>query len=591
MARLRLLWQLYPSYLLILILSLTAVSFYTYRSVHEYTLDLIEQKLSQITEIIRIEVRTHLNESSSEAIDQHVKQLGQESSTRITLVRNDGTVIAESHGEADGMANLSGLAEIKQASLAGRGAALRQNDVLGQSMLYVALPIEVEGSRWGYVRCSIEVTPAQSTLASLFLRVGIIGLLTALFAGFVSLWISKKISRPLEQLRIGAQRFAQGDLQPQLEIPKPEEIGELALSMNHMATELDQRIRTITRKKQETEAILCSMREGVIAVDEQERIITINQATKQFFRLDAQANVEGQNIHSVINNTALSRIVYRALREDEPFEDEILLGEEHEYYLRVNGASLKDTDGKRIGAVIVLNDMSRLRRLENMRSEFVANVSHELKTPITTIKGFVETLIDGALHDPEDATRFLNIIAKQSDRLHSIIEDLLSLSRIEQDADKESIVLEEGPLYPLLRSAIESCEAKALQKEMSLQLECDESVTARFNSALLEQALVNLIDNAIKYSEPNNRVLLRGAAQKDGCEIHVQDWGNGIDPEHIPRLFERFYRIDKARSRKMGGTGLGLAIVKHIAQAHGGSITVDSQPGQGSTFTIHLPKN
>ena len=237
----------------------------------------------------------------------------------------------------------------------------------------------------------------------------------------------------------------------------------------------------------------------------------------------------------------------------------------------------------------MLNDVTRLRKLENIRRDFVANVSHEIKTPITAIKGFVETLRDGAVKNPEDAERFLSIIQKHVDRLEAIVEDLLSLSRIEKEGERQEIALEDHAVREILTGAIQLCEAKASAKSVVLELSCDEDLKGKINLALLEQAVVNLIDNAIKYSDSGKRVRIEAYKEDKGFLIRVQDQGCGIEKKHLDRLFERFYRVDKARSRKLGGTGLGLAIVKHIVQAHGGSVSVESQPGKGSTFSLHLP--
>jgi two-component system phosphate regulon sensor histidine kinase PhoR len=241
-----------------------------------------------------------------------------------------------------------------------------------------------------------------------------------------------------------------------------------------------------------------------------------------------------------------------------------------------------------MGVVVVLNDVTRLRKLENTRREFVANVAHELKTPITSIKGFVETLLDGAYREPENNLKFLQILARQADRLHAIIEDLLTLSRIEEEAEQGKIFLSSGRLSRVLQGALRICESRAQEKSISLSLTCSEDLKAQINAPLLEQAVVNLVDNAIKYSAPGSTVQVKAEPQPSEVVIQVSDQGCGIAPEHLSRLFERFYRVDAGRSRKIGGTGLGLAIVKHIAQAHGGRATVDSSSGQGSTFSIHL---
>ena len=251
---------------------------------------------------------------------------------------------------------------------------------------------------------------------------------------------------------------------------------------------------------------------------------------------------------------------------------------------------LHDASGRQMGAVVVLNDVTRIRRLENFRRDFVANVSHELRTPITAIKGFVETLLDGAMREPESAEKFLGIIARQADRLNAIINDLLLLSKLEQQGEQGTVTTESAAIRGVLDAAIELCAFKADRKNIPIQVRCEGTLRAKVNVPLLEQALVNLVDNAVKYSEPGKPVTVEAALRNGGSlVIQVRDEGRGIEQEHLPRIFERFYRVDKGRSRDMGGTGLGLSIVKHIAQAHGGSVAVQSEPGKGSLFTITLP--
>jgi two-component system phosphate regulon sensor histidine kinase PhoR len=281
--------------------------------------------------------------------------------------------------------------------------------------------------------------------------------------------------------------------------------------------------------------------------------------------------------------------VKNALTSQEPVEKDILLYTDVERIINAHGTLLRDADKHRVGALIVLNDITRLWRLENIRRDFVANVSHEIRTPITAVKGFVETLRDGSVKDPKDSKRFLGIIEKHVDRLEAIIEDLLSLSRIERGTEGEHIMLQGGRIRDVLLTAIQVCEAKAAPKNIRVELSCNEELKANINPALLEQAVVNLIDNAIKFSDNGSSVLVKAIQMNGQIGISIRDQGCGIEKKHLPRLFERFYRVDKARSRQMGGTGLGLAIVKHITQAHGGQVSVESIPGEGSTFSIHIP--
>jgi len=234
--------------------------------------------------------------------------------------------------------------------------------------------------------------------------------------------------------------------------------------------------------------------------------------------------------------------------------------------------------------------VTRLRRLENMRKDFAANVSHEIKTPLTAIKGFVETLRSGAMNHPEEAARFLGIIEKHTNRLNAIIDDLMKLSLIEQKTEKKEILLENRPLLAILQSARQVCQVNADEKAIQIMLSCEETLSINLNAALIEQAFVNLLDNAIQYSGPGSSIEIEAKQMNAEVAILFRDHGIGIAPEHLPRLFERFYRADPSRSRKLGGTGLGLAIVKHIVNAHGGRVTVESSPGKGSEFVVHIPR-
>jgi two-component system phosphate regulon sensor histidine kinase PhoR len=367
------------------------------------------------------------------------------------------------------------------------------------------------------------------------------------------------------------------------------ELSELTEAFNRMANRIQERVGVLTQNNNEQKAVLASMAEGVLAVDSQERVISLNRASSRLLGLD-QNQAQGRPLQEVVRNADLSRFITRALACPEPIEADVLLLGDRERVMQAHGSRLHDLEGRAIGAVVVLNDVTDFRRLEHIRRDFVANVSHELKTPVTSIKGFVETLLDGAMQDPVDAERFLRIIAKQADRLHAIIEDLLALSKIEQSEDADDIVLEPAPVRGVLEAALNVCQSGAAEKQIEITLICESSLSAKINPLLLEQAVVNLLDNAVKYSEPGREVALSADTIDGEVTIAVADRGCGIAAQHLTRVFERFYRVDRARSRKLGGTGLGLAIVKHIVQAHHGRVTVESTPGIGSTFTIHLPR-
>ena len=401
--------------------------------------------------------------------------------------------------------------------------------------------------------------------------------------------VSRQVSRPFEEIRDVAERFARGDLAYKLAAGNSEEMTGLAGALNQMASQLQERLHTIVRQTSEQQAVLSSMVEGVLATDAQKRVITLNKAAAALVG-NTLANPIGRNLHEVVRNPELRRFADRVLASDQFIEDDVVLHGDPDRVLQIRGTALRDQQTQNgIGAVIVMSDVTHFRRLETIRRDFVANVSHELKTPITSIKGFVETLLDGALGDPVDAERFLRIVSTQADRLNAIIEDLLSLSKIEQSEHAADLVVEQVHIRDMLEAVLHDCATKAAERQIEVLVDCDESLSARINAPLLEQAVTNLLDNALKYSDPGSQVLVMAVEKDSEVTIAVSDRGCGIDDEHLPRLFERFYRVDKARSRKLGGTGLGLAIVKHIVQAHQGRITVDSTPGVGSVFRIHLP--
>jgi two-component system phosphate regulon sensor histidine kinase PhoR len=368
------------------------------------------------------------------------------------------------------------------------------------------------------------------------------------------------------------------------------ELGGLAESLNEMAEQLDERIRTVLKQRGELETILASMVEGVIAVDRDTRILSLNRAAATLLSADHGA-APGKILQEVVRNRELQRFVTLALESEEPVEGEIILHHDGDRYLQAHGTRLRGDENERMGALVVLNDVTRMRKLETFRRDFVANVSHELRTPITSIKGFVETLADGALDDRDKAMQFLGIINKHTDRLSELIEDLLTLSRLDQGPGDEGrkIAVEPTAVHGLLEEAIDICRPKADGKSVKISLSCEQTLEVDLNQSLVEQALVNLIDNAIKYSPDGGTVEIEARRTDERVVVSVRDNGIGIDEKHMPRLFERFYRVDKARSRDLGGTGLGLAIVKHVAQAHGGSVGVDSSPGAGSTFFLYFP--
>jgi two-component system phosphate regulon sensor histidine kinase PhoR len=593
----RLFWRIFLTYLLVIALCATAVGFFAVRSARSFYVAHTESELQARAQLVREQVVADIGTKSADALELLVRRLGAASGTRITLISAglpgavSGTVLADSDSVPAEMGDHSDRPEFRQALLGRTGVSIRHSTTLDVEMMYVAVPVIEDGRVTSVVRAAIPLTRVNSALAELYWRIGLSAVVVAVIAALIGLLVSSRISRQMREIKDGAERLAGGDFAYKLYVPRTLEFAAVAESLNAMAEELDDKIGTLTRERNEREAVLASMVEGVLAVDADERIIALNAAAAGLAGVSPE-EAEGHSVQEVLRNPDLQRVVAQTLSGHEPVEADIIMrvGAE-ERSLQANGTLLRAGDGEAsAGAVVVLNDVTRLKRLEAVRRDFVANVSHELKTPVTSIKGFAETLEDGALDDPETARRFVGIIVGQADRLNSIIGDLLSLSTLEQREGESRLTLEETDICDVLRVAVEVCEPKAQAKRIPISVACTTCVLTAVNPPLLEQAVVNLVDNAVKYSPEGSAVQVDLTEAPDEIVISVTDHGPGVPREHLPRLFERFYRVDKARSRDLGGTGLGLAIVKHIAQAHGGSVSVDSVVGLGSTFRIHLPR-
>jgi two-component system phosphate regulon sensor histidine kinase PhoR len=588
--RRRLLWQLFPSYLLITLISLLAVSWYASEAMRHFFLDQTATDLKARAALLEKQIEGLLSPLRTETIDAICKEAGRLSATRITVILADGTVIGDSHETPRLMDNHASRPEIITALSGQTGQSLRFSKTLMQRMLYVALPIRDPQRTVAVLRTALPATAVEAEIRSIQLKIALGGCIIALLAAGISWVISRRISLPIEQMKRSAAQFAGGDLSHRLASPATEEMAGLADAMNQMAVQLDNRIKTVISQRNQLEAVLASMLEGVIAIDSEERIVSINRAAAQLFENDP-ANCQKKTIQEVIRFPALQQFILSALNNPKPAEADISVYQNIERVIEAKSSPLLDAGRKQIGTLVVFNDVTQLRRLENMRRDFGANVSHEIKTPLTAIKGFVETLQQGKVDKPEEENRFLGIIQKHVDRLNSIVDDLLTLSRIELEKEQKEINSEVAKIIEVFQAAIQLCRLKAAEKKIRIDLDCEKDATAVCDPTLIEQAVVNLLDNALKYSEPQSTILLNSRRQNSEVVISVQDHGIGIAQKHLPRIFERFYRVDKARSRNLGGTGLGLAIVKHIAQAHGGHVTVESKLGEGSRFSIHLPQN
>ncbi|MHB8837137.1 MAG: ATP-binding protein [Candidatus Methylomirabilia bacterium] len=594
MARKRLLWHLLPWYLIAAALCLAGLIGYSSRAFTNFYVAQRERDLSSLARVTAFEIadRTRAGEETPETLaglEALCRDLARGAEARLTVVDPAGRVLCDSKKDPGSLENHGGRPEIREALEGRTGTAVRFSSTLEENLLYVAVPFAY-GERRGAVRFAVSVASLRTALGGLR-RDLVLGALAALaLVVLVSALLARRLAVPLRELRQGAARFAGGEFARPLPVPVFDEFAVVTEEMNRMAAQLDERIRGEVRQRQELEAVLSSMVEGVLAFDREANLISLNEAAAQLLGV-RPAQVRGRTIQEAVRNPELQEFVALTLSQAVTQEREIsFFDDAGERFIQAHGTGLTDATGNRIGALVVLNDVTSIRRLERMRRDFVANASHEIRTPVTSLKGFIETLQDGAIDDPETARRFLAIMKKNADRLHAIIEDLLNLSRIERETERGEVPLEEAPLRGIVEEALEATDGTLQSNNIRVELDCPPDLRVRAKTSLLVQAIVNLVDNAAKYSEAGSTVVVSCRETERGVAVAVRDSGPGIPREHLPRLFERFYRVDKGRSRSLGGTGLGLAIVKHIVQAHRGEITVESELGKGSTFTILLPK-
>lgn len=407
-------------------------------------------------------------------------------------------------------------------------------------------------------------------------------------AAFASWALSATAMIPLRQFRREAQRRAGGEHTVRIKPTGQPEIDQLAAALNAMAEQLTQRVEMAVRQRNESDAILDSMQECVLAIDREERILMMNKAMEELLTVNASQN-RGRLVQEAVRHAGIQRYIIASTangRRPPSTEESVLIEGPENTVLRAKSAKLRDGDGQAIGWVFLLANVTRLERLERLQKEFVANVSHELRTPVSGIKGYAETLLDGAMEDQETGRKFLQIIERQADRLNTLIEDLLSLSWLE---NPNQIDRNDTNIAQLLRESAVICERIRKERGATITINCPEELSAAVNGRLLEQAIVNLLENAIKYGGNPPEVSIVATMQDRRLELAVQDKGPGIPWEHQDRLFERFYRVDKARSRLLGGTGLGLSIVKHIAEIHGGHARLESRVRRGAKFILSLP--
>ncbi len=565
-------FKIFLSFCLI-ILSLSMLVFvFSFKTIKHHYINTLSLDLKNLAYTLKLKVLPFMEEKDFEGLDSLVKKIGKDIKTRITIIAPDGRVLADSEKDPHLMENHSNRPEVKQAKIKGFGKSLRFSTTVKEEMLYVAVPVRSKEKFLGVLRVSLFLKDINKLLNNL--KNAIFGIV--IFITFLSLLgafiLSKNLSYPLKELASASKRLADGDFSARVNFKRKDEIGELAESFNKMSGELKRLFDNLTLKQEELNSIISSLEEGLLVLDKKGRIILSNESFKKI----VQTNPEGKLWWEVLRNPDIAQLIEEAKEEKRISSRELELNEKVFLCSFVSMPSKEEL-------IIVLHDITEFKKLEKIKKDFVANVSHELRTPLTAIKGYVETLeeeIEG------DAKHYLDIIKKHTERLINIVSDLLLLSELEEKGltqVKERVNLEE-----IAKNVCKIFEQKAKEKGLELNLICEGEPVIKGDPFKLEQMFINLIDNAIKYTEKGEvNVLLYQADKK--VIVKVKDTGVGIPKEHLDRIFERFYVVDKSRSKKLGGTGLGLSIVKHIVLLHNGKIDVESTPGEGTEFIVTFP--
>jgi two-component system, OmpR family, phosphate regulon sensor histidine kinase PhoR len=589
LVRRNLFWKLALTFLALLMGVLLAVDFFAERALrHESE----RATFAQLATIARFAQASLPEFSSAESaspenldrMNRWVAEIGS-SGARVTVIASDGQVLADSQSDPRSMENHAGRPEIQDAVTKGQGSSVRYSVTLKRDLLYYAIRHRPVAGPAIVLRFAIPLETADQALGSFRRSLWLASLVILLLAGTVSVLVSRSFSERVERLKEFSRRVAEGDFRPLPGGDSGDALEALGTSLNRTAAGMDRTIRALTEERNLSSAILGSMVEGVAVVNGAERLVFANQGFVDILELHVPPK-SGSALVEIVRQTELIEAVRQVLAGESRVEAEIVTGTLRQHFFAATVAAVRA--GETSGAVVVLHDISELRKLERVRRDFVANVSHEFKTPLTAIQGFSETLLAGAIDDPQNRERFLGIILEHSRRLARLTDDLLKLSQM--DADRLEIEIRRVSVAELIESCLETAQHRAAEKKISVSVTGPKDLPdIAGDRRRLAEVLQNLLDNATQYTLPGGSITLRADARDADMIFTVSDTGIGIPKADQSRIFERFYRVDAARSREAGGTGLGLAIAKHLVEVHGGRIWVDSEIGQGSQFNFSVP--
>ncbi|MVP00922.1 two-component system histidine kinase PnpS [Paenibacillus lutrae] len=525
---------------------------------------------------------------------QQAQRLKQYTEARVTYIREDGQVLGDSDENPAEMDNHMNRAEITQAMKEGAGYTIRHSNTLERNMLYAAIPVkDGRGEVSGYLRLAISLEQVEQTLRHLwlFLLTGLLILFAA--AGIISYRIARGLTRPIENITQVAQQITNRNYKARVETQSLDEVGQLGQAINRMADSLQMQMNRILEHEGRLKGVLENMGSGILMVDKDQRIVLVNRSVEDILGFSS-SELYGKKYNEAKQQFELTKLIQECIETNKYIREEKIFYYPVERILEISLSPILQAGGEWSGVLVVLHDITAIRRLERMRSEFVANVSHELKTPIAAVKGFSETLLAGALDDRETAKSFLQIIFDESERLNRLVGDILELSKIE--SKRIPLQLSPTSLDSIIEKSLQMMESEAAKKKISLSMSAEENLYLEADEDRISQILINLLANGINYTPEGGTVSVKaesieheGGMDDERIRISIKDSGIGIPSKDLPRIFERFYRVDKARSRSSGGTGLGLSIVKHLVDMHQGTIRVESEVGSGTEFIIELP--
>ncbi|MDD5259141.1 MAG: ATP-binding protein [bacterium] len=541
-------------------------------------------KARLISEFIPVQIIKQENINQIQPLVRIAKQKAQ---ARITIIAKDGQVLGDSESEPEAMENHRSRPEVIDALQGKIGVSTRYSYTLQKKMLYVAIPAKTsQGEIGGTIRVALPLTTVNTLTVNILpnLWIGIIvALILTIILGYISAHV---ITKPIRQINAMTQQAIKGNWSQKIPVTTQDEMGSLAKSLNLLFQQVQGNIEAIKNEQNKITAIISSMSEGVIACDTDSRILLINKSIEKTFNVTA-ADCQNKMLLEAIRNNELDEILSLTLRSGQAQQSELSILVPIQKIFQIYASPLKKED-QTVGAVLVMHDITELKHLENVRKEFISNVSHELKTPLTSIKGFIETLLAGALEDKNNNRRFLSIIQEHADRLGKLINDILELSKLES----KEIRLEFQPsdLREIIKKTVETFTPQLVKSKVTCSINIKDPLPqVQADQDKITQVLINLIDNAIKFNKENGSIMITAELQPDSLKVSIKDTGIGLPAADLPRIFERFYRVDKARSRDLGGTGLGLSIVKHIIEAHHGQVGIESIQERGSTFWFTLP--